>query len=117
MMRSLGAGVLLALSALLPAQQAAAQDPLAGAIIGGALGGIIGGAAGRGAGGAFAGAAIGARPAPSSPTKRSGAPAAITGGMAAAITSIRTVPGCRSRRIIAATEPGAAVVRFRARSG
>src|ERR1700719_3111071 len=60
MMRSLGAGVLLALSALLPAQQAAAQDPLAGAIVGGALGGIIGGAAGRGAGGAFAGAAIGA---------------------------------------------------------
>src|SRR5579862_12747 len=60
MMRSLGAGVLLALSALLPAQQATAQDPLAGAIIGGALGGIIGGAAGRGAGGAFAGAAIGA---------------------------------------------------------
>src|SRR5579864_3411521 len=60
MMRSLGAGMLLALSALLPAQQAAAQDPLAGAIVGGALGGIIGGAAGRGAGGAFAGAAIGA---------------------------------------------------------
>ena len=60
MMRSLGAGVLLALSALLPAQQAVAQDPLAGAIVGGALGGIIGGAAGRGAGGAFAGAAIGA---------------------------------------------------------
>src|SRR5258707_8949696 len=60
MMRSLGAGMLLALSALLPAQQAAAQDPLAGAIIGGALGGIIGGAAGRGPGGAFSRAAIGA---------------------------------------------------------
>src|ERR1700758_168140 len=53
MMRSLGAGVLLALSALLPAQQAAAQDPLAGAIVGGALGGIIGGAAQRRAGGYY----------------------------------------------------------------
>jgi hypothetical protein len=59
MMRSLGAGVLLALSALLPAQQAAAQDPLASAIVGGTLGGLIGGALGRG-GGAIAGAAIGA---------------------------------------------------------
>jgi uncharacterized protein YcfJ len=60
MMRSLGAGVALALAALLPAQPAAAQNPLGGAIIGGTIGGIIGGAAGRGAGGAFAGAAIGA---------------------------------------------------------
>src|SRR5271168_2674395 len=33
MMRTLGAGVLLMLAASLPAQQAAAQDPLAGAII------------------------------------------------------------------------------------
>jgi uncharacterized protein YcfJ len=60
MMRSLGVGVLLTLSALLPAQPAAAQNPLGGAIIGGTLGGIIGGAAGRGPGAAFAGAAIGA---------------------------------------------------------
>src|ERR1700736_4557306 len=59
MMRSLGAGMLLALAALLPAQQAAAQDPLAGAIVGGALGGIGGGALGR-RGGAGAGAVIGA---------------------------------------------------------
>ena len=59
MMRTLGAAVFLVLAALLPAQQAAAQDPLAGAIIGGALGGIVGGALGRG-GGAIAGAAIGA---------------------------------------------------------
>jgi hypothetical protein len=60
MMRSLGAGVALALAALLPAQPAAAQNPLGGAIIGGTLGGIIGGAAGHNAGAAFAGAAIGA---------------------------------------------------------
>ena len=60
MMRTLGAGAFLALAALMPAQQAAAQDPLAGAIVGGALGGIIGGAVGRGAGGAVAGAVIGA---------------------------------------------------------
>src|SRR5580700_2143424 len=49
----------------------------------------------------------GLRPAPSSPAKRSGAPAAITGGTAAATTNIRMAPGSRSRRIIAATEPGA----------
>jgi outer membrane lipoprotein SlyB len=59
MMRTAGATVFLMLAALTPAQQAAAQDPLAGAIIGGALGGIVGGALGRG-GGAIAGAAIGA---------------------------------------------------------
>ena len=60
MTRTLAAGVFLALAALMPAQQAAAQDPLAGAIIGGAVGGIIGGAVGHGAGGAVAGAMIGA---------------------------------------------------------
>jgi len=43
-----------------PAQQAAAQDPVGGAIVGGTLGAIIGGAIGHGAGGAIAGAAIGA---------------------------------------------------------
>ena len=60
MMRTLAAGAFLALAALMPAQQAAAQDPVGGAIVGGALGGIIGGAVGRGAGGVIAGAAIGA---------------------------------------------------------
>jgi hypothetical protein len=60
MKRTLGAGIFLALAALLPAQQAAAQDPLAGAIVGGAIGGILGGAVGRGPGGAVAGAVIGA---------------------------------------------------------
>jgi hypothetical protein len=60
MVRSLGAGVALALVALLPVQPAAAQNPIGGAIIGGTIGGIIGGAAGRNAGAAFAGAAIGA---------------------------------------------------------
>ena len=59
MMRTLGAVVFLALAALLPAQQAAAQDPVAGAVVGGALGGIIGGALGHGRG-AVAGAVIGA---------------------------------------------------------
>jgi len=56
MMRSLAAGAFLALAALMPAQQATAQDPVAGAIVGG----ILGGAVGRGAGGAVAGAVIGA---------------------------------------------------------
>ena len=59
MMRVLVAGTILALASLLPAQPAAAQDPVAGAIVGGALGGIVGGALGRGPG-AIAGAAIGA---------------------------------------------------------
>ncbi len=60
MMRTLAAGAFLALAALMPAQQATAQDPVAGAIVGGAVGGILGGAVGRGAGGAVAGAVIGA---------------------------------------------------------
>jgi len=60
MLRTLAAGVFLALAAVAPAQLAAAQDVLGGAIVGGALGGIIGGALGRGPGGAIAGAAIGA---------------------------------------------------------
>ena len=59
MVRTLGVGTFLALAALLPAQRAAAQDPVAGAIVGGTLGGIVGGVLGRGPG-AVAGAAIGA---------------------------------------------------------
>lgn len=60
MKRMLGAAMLLGMAAIMPAQQAAAQDPIGGAIVGGALGGIIGGAVGRGAGGVVAGAVIGA---------------------------------------------------------
>jgi hypothetical protein len=60
MKRMLGAVIVVALAALTPVRQAAAQDPLAGAIVGGAVGGIIGGAIGHGAGGAVAGAVIGA---------------------------------------------------------
>jgi hypothetical protein len=60
MKRMLGAAMLLGMAAIMPAQQAAAQDPIGGAIVGAALGGIIGGAVGRGAGGAVAGAVIGA---------------------------------------------------------
>ena len=59
MKRIFGAFALLLLAATLPAHEAAAQDPIGGAIVGGALGGIIGGALGRG-GGAVAGAVIGA---------------------------------------------------------
>lgn len=55
----LAAGMLLTLAASLPVQPAAAQDPLAGAIVGGAVGGLVGGAIGRGPG-AIAGAAVGA---------------------------------------------------------
>lgn len=58
MFRTIAASSLLALACLMPAQQAAAQDPLAGGIFGGAAGAIIGGALG-GRGGAVAGAIIG----------------------------------------------------------
>lgn len=60
MKRIIAVGIVLASAVLSTGQRAAAQDPVAGAIVGGALGGIIGGAVGHGAGGAFAGAAIGA---------------------------------------------------------
>jgi hypothetical protein len=54
------AALLLAGSVIAPTQQAAAQDPLGGAILGGAAGAIIGGAVtGRGQGAAI-GAVIGA---------------------------------------------------------
>ncbi len=56
----IGAGLFLVLASVVPVQQAAAQDPVAGAIVGGALGGIIGGAVGHGTGGVVAGAVIGA---------------------------------------------------------
>jgi outer membrane lipoprotein SlyB len=48
------------LATVLPVEPAAAQDPLAGAIVGGAVGGIIGGALGHNTGSAVAGAVIGA---------------------------------------------------------
>jgi hypothetical protein len=59
MKATIGAGIFLALAALMPAAPVAAQDPIGGAIVGGAMGGIIGGALGRGPG-AVAGAVIGA---------------------------------------------------------
>ena len=60
MLRQFGASALLALAIAMPAQEAAAQDPLGGALLGGAAGAILGGAlTGRG-GGAAVGAIIGA---------------------------------------------------------
>jgi hypothetical protein len=50
---------LLAVAVCAPVQEAAAQDPIGGAIVGGVLGGVVGGALG-GRGGAAAGAIIGA---------------------------------------------------------
>lgn len=60
MIRTIGAAGLLALAFAMPTQQAAAQDPLAGAILGGAAGAIIGGGMTGRAGGAAIGALIGA---------------------------------------------------------
>src|SRR4051812_7815705 len=58
MFRTLTATTLLAVACILPAQQAAAQDAIGGAIFGGAAGALLGGAIG-GRGGAVAGAIIG----------------------------------------------------------
>jgi hypothetical protein len=61
--RFLGATALLAVAIAAPAQNAAAQNPLGGALLGGAAGAIIGGAAGGGKGaaiGAIIGGATGA---------------------------------------------------------
>jgi hypothetical protein len=63
MYRSLGAVALLTLAVAAPVQDAAAQDPVGGAILGGAAGAILGGAldGGRGAAiGAIVGGATGA---------------------------------------------------------
>ena len=63
MYRSLGAAVLLTIAIAAPMQDAAAQDPVGGAILGGAAGAILGGAldGGRGAAiGAIVGGATGA---------------------------------------------------------
>src|SRR5262245_57559155 len=58
MYRGFGAAALLALAIAAPVQEAAAQDPVGGAILGGAAGAILGGALGGGRG-AAAGAIIG----------------------------------------------------------
>src|SRR5438132_10463522 len=63
MYRALGAAALLAIAIAMPVQDAAAQDPLGGAILGGAAGAILGGAMGGGRGaaiGAIVGGATGA---------------------------------------------------------
>src|SRR6516225_3429180 len=63
MYRSLGAVALLTIAIAAPVQDAAAQDPVAGAIVGGAAGAIVGGAVGGGRGaavGAIIGGATGA---------------------------------------------------------
>jgi BA14K-like protein len=63
MFRFSGVAGLLALAMAMPAQEAAAQDPLLGGLLGGAAGAIIGGAAGGGRGaaiGALIGGATGA---------------------------------------------------------
>jgi len=59
MIRKLGIATLLAVGIAMPAHEAAAQNPLGGAILGGAAGAAIGGAVGGGRG-AAAGAIIGA---------------------------------------------------------
>ena len=58
MYRGLGAAALLTIAIAAPMQEAAAQDPVGGAILGGAAGAILGGALGGGRG-AAAGAIIG----------------------------------------------------------
>jgi uncharacterized protein YcfJ len=50
MYRSLGAAALLTIAIAAPVQDAAAQDPVGGAILGGAAGAVLGGALGGGRG-------------------------------------------------------------------
>ena len=59
MLRTLGTVTLLSLAATIPVKEAAAQNPLGGAILGGATGAVIGGVAGGGRGAAI-GAGVGA---------------------------------------------------------
>jgi hypothetical protein len=59
MIRTLGIAAVLALAVAMPAQEAAAQDTLGGAILGGVGGAIVGGAIGGGRGAAI-GAVVGA---------------------------------------------------------
>ena len=86
-------------------EPAAAQDPVAGAIVGGALGGIIGGAVGRGAGGAVAGAVIGAH---DRRGDRIGSPAPEWRLLLVARRLLLPLPerrsGCRCSRVIARIE-------------
>ena len=58
MIRALGSSACLAIALAMPMQEAAAQDPVGGAIVGGAAGAIIGGVLGGGRGAAI-GAIIG----------------------------------------------------------
>src|SRR5262252_4967609 len=58
MYRSLGVSAYLAIALAMPVQDAAAPDPIGGAILGGAAGAIIGGAVGGGRG-AATGAIVG----------------------------------------------------------
>jgi hypothetical protein len=64
MYRTVGAAALLALAIAAPVQDAAAQNPLGGALVGGAAGAIVGGALGGGRGAAI-GAIVGGAAAPS----------------------------------------------------
>ena len=61
MNRALGVVAILSITIAAPAQNAAAQDPLGGAILGGAAGAILGGALGGGRGAAV-GAIVGLAP-------------------------------------------------------
>jgi uncharacterized protein YcfJ len=58
MYRTLGAAAFIAIAFALPVQEAAAQNPVGGAIIGGAAGAVVGGALGGGRGAAV-GAIVG----------------------------------------------------------
>jgi hypothetical protein len=68
MVRAVGISAFLAIAFAMPMQEAAAQDPVGGAIVGGATGAIVGGVLGGGRGAAIGaiiggatGAAIGAQ--------------------------------------------------------
>src|SRR6266478_3784377 len=91
MYRALGAAALLAIAIATPVQDAAAQDPLGGAILGGAAGAILGGAMGGGRGAAI-GAIVGGA---------NGGQAATVTTSRLAISSVETVRGSWLRLSIA----------------
>src|SRR5262249_47023080 len=86
MLRTLGTVTLLSLAAAIPVKEAAAQNPLGGAILGGATGAVIGGVAGGGAGGGRGGGGAGG-----------GRGAAIGAGVGAATGAIIAAEGQRRR--------------------
>src|SRR5262249_40347420 len=100
MFRALGAATLVAIVIAAPVQDAAAQDPLGGALLGGAAGAIVGGALGGGRGAAVARSSV-VRQAPLLPPRASRDRAATVTMRMVVIGNVAMERGSWSRQIIA----------------